>query len=329
MRRIIFLKENYDQFLNNTGKFHNSQAYFCVVCLISILKTKYRVTYSPKWKHVSPQTEIPDDFGRDARDQFIHAILDGEGGTCESLPVLIVAVGRRIGMPLKLVKAYRHLFIRWDDPKGTWNSPDGAPTPSQGEVFNIEATGPDVHRPSDAEYRYRWPRPIPTEYLKARIYLISLTPEEEELAEFLAARAYCLVRNHRIADSVTAMQWSCRLAPHNSLRKAELDHLVAFLGVLRHGPYLNQAVESMYPGQRQPVGPTWVYSNGHKVLVQIVKSEHLSRLLTIGMHYAVNLGLHLESHSVELPNGERGAAQIPARKLHFNLLVACWIELSV
>lgn len=141
VERIIFLKENFDQFLNNPGKFHNSQAYFCVVCMVSILKTKYGIGYNPKWKHVTPETGIDDDFGLDAKDQFIHAILDGIGGTCGSLPVFFVAIGRRIGMPLKLVKALRHLFMRWDDPEGLWNSPDGVPNPSQGEVFNIEATG--------------------------------------------------------------------------------------------------------------------------------------------------------------------------------------------
>jgi hypothetical protein len=150
VKHIIFLKENYDQFLGNPSKYHNSQAYFCVVCMITILKTKYGAFYNPKWKHVTPETEVPDEFGKDARDQFIHAILNGEGGTCGSLPVFIVAVGRRVGMPLKLVKAYRHPFIRWDDPEGYWNSPDGLPHPSQGEVFNIEATGPDVHRLTDA-----------------------------------------------------------------------------------------------------------------------------------------------------------------------------------
>jgi hypothetical protein len=326
VRRIIFLKENYDQFLNNPGKFHDSQAYFCIVCMISVLKTKYRVGYSAKWKHVTPETEVPDDFGRDSRDQFIHAILDGEGGTCGSLPVLIVAVGRRIGMPLKLVKAYRILFIRWDDPKGNWNSPDGAPNPSQGEVFNIEATGPDVHRLSDAEYRYRWPRAIPAEYLSAGIYLTSLTPEQE-LAEFLAARAYCLVRNGRIAHGVAAMRWACRLAPHNSLRKAELDRLTAHLEVLRRGPYLNQPV-ALFPELPQNLGPRWVDTNdGYKALVQILKPEHMAPMAVFGLQSAANVGLSLQRCSVELPNGHHAWAEVP-HQTSFRPMTAYWVELS-
>ncbi len=102
--RIIFLQQNYEQFLDDPAKFHHSQAYFCVVCMISILKTKYGAEYQPKWKHVTPETEVPDDFGKNAKDQFIHAIIDGEGGTCGSLPVYFAAVARRLDMPIRLLK---------------------------------------------------------------------------------------------------------------------------------------------------------------------------------------------------------------------------------
>lgn len=54
------------------------------------------------------------------------ALLLGGRGTCSSLPPLYVAIGRRLGYPLKLVKSFAHLFARWDN---------GA-----GERFNIECT---------------------------------------------------------------------------------------------------------------------------------------------------------------------------------------------
>ena len=326
VRRIIFLKENYDQFLNNPGRFYNSQAYFCVVCMISILKSKYRLFYSPKWKHVTPETEVPDDFGKDAKVQFIHAILNGEGGTCGSLPVFIVAVGRRIGMPLKLVKAYRHLFIRWDDRDGTWNSPGGVPNPSQGEVFNVEATGPDVHRLSDAEYRYRWPRAIPDEQLKSGIYLKSLTPEEE-LSEFLAMRAYCLLRNERLAEGIAALRWSSRLAPHNSLRKKELDHVMANVEVVQQGSYyINRPVETF--SKPQPIGPRWVQTNdGSRMLVQVLMPEHMTPMSVPGMNSSFSVGLSLQSVFVELPNGHRASAEVPTYTTG-QPMEAFWIELS-
>ena len=47
---------------------------------------------------------------RDSRDLLIHGMIDGPGGTCASMPVMYVAVGRRLGYPLKLVQSRGHLF---------------------------------------------------------------------------------------------------------------------------------------------------------------------------------------------------------------------------
>jgi hypothetical protein len=35
-------------------------------------------------------------------------------GTCSSMPVLYVTLGRRLGYPVKLVTAKAHLFVRWE-----------------------------------------------------------------------------------------------------------------------------------------------------------------------------------------------------------------------
>ena len=80
-----------------------------------------------------------------------------------------------------------------------------------GEVFNIEASGPDVHCISDEDYRTQWPIPIPEEYLAADIYIRSLTPAEK-LSEFLAARGRCLQYNGRIRKAIAVYKTACRLA---------------------------------------------------------------------------------------------------------------------
>ena len=41
---------NYYKFLNSPGRFNNSQACFCVVCMISVLQDNCGVRYDPKWK---------------------------------------------------------------------------------------------------------------------------------------------------------------------------------------------------------------------------------------------------------------------------------------
>jgi hypothetical protein len=56
-----------------------------------------------------------DGFFADPSKVFLHGLLGPERvGTCSSLPVLYVAVGRQLGYPLKLVTAKGHLFVRWE-----------------------------------------------------------------------------------------------------------------------------------------------------------------------------------------------------------------------
>ena len=79
----------------------------------------------------------------DSRDVFIHGLLDDDPnrrwGTCASIPVLITAVARRLGYPVGLAVAGRHIYARWED---------------DGVCFNIEASNPmGMTVPSDDEFR--------------------------------------------------------------------------------------------------------------------------------------------------------------------------------
>lgn len=224
--RTIFLKSNYDRFLNDPGRFYNSRAYFCIVCMVSTLKTKYGVKYNPKWEYITPETPTGNDcFGHDARDQFIHAILDGHGGTCASMPVFFIAVGRRIGLPLYLVKTMKHLFMRWDDPSGTWHFNGTLPSRT-GARFNIEATGRALHVLSDKHYRDVWPHPLSEKQIEAFNLLESLTPEQE-LAEFLVMRSWCSYYNGRLEQASTAAKFARLLAP-TAIRKERVDWLADY-----------------------------------------------------------------------------------------------------
>ena len=334
---IIFSKANCDVFLNNPGAFHNSQAYFCVVCMITVLKTKYGVEYNPKWFHVVPEKPVPDDFGKDAKDQFIHAILNGDGGTCGSLPVFFVAVGRRIGLPVFLVKALNHLFMRWDDRFGIWRGFSNVPAPYKGEVFNVEATGPEIHRLPDEEYRNGWPHPIPKDHLDTGIYLNSMPPVEE-LAEFLAQRANCFYFNDRLVDSYKALKWCVRLAPHNSIRKARLERLEEFIkAAMDEQPQFYQPVERLPRKQAEHVaaqpavekGPRWIQMNdGTRALMQIIRPTHLSPSGSVGTSSSWNVGIALQNCHVQLPNGHNAWAEVPIQTAH-QPMAAFWIELSM
>ncbi len=87
---------------------------FLCYFLLQVLQEDCGVRYNPARKF-QPNFCEPADL-------FIHGILDekGAGGTCASMPVVYVAIGRRLGYPLKLVEGREHLFFRWDDPGGTF-----------------------------------------------------------------------------------------------------------------------------------------------------------------------------------------------------------------
>jgi len=158
---------------------------------------------------------IEPDF-RESRDLFIHGIIDGPGGTCASMPVLYVAVGRRLGYPLKLVEAKGHLLFRWDDPFGKrFRIP---------ETFNVEGTGNGIGSFSDEHYR-KWPEAWNKAEIAAGCYLRSMS-RIEELAGFLGTRAECLGDNGRIGDAVQAYRWAAGLVPNDERPRNSLARLI-------------------------------------------------------------------------------------------------------
>lgn len=187
-------------FRNNLTEFENSEAYWRMLTLTSVLQVRYRVRYHPD--------RIDEMDWRDSRDVLLHGLLgESRTGTCPSLPVLIVAVGRRLGYPLRLALAVAHVFSRWDAPSG-------------GERLNIECHGNGIVAHPD-EYYHEWPvRWDPAtraaEAIRGpnRIYLRSLNPAEE-LAFFLCQRAHCLEVAGRWDEAITVYQSAARLWPHH------------------------------------------------------------------------------------------------------------------
>ncbi|OAI48017.1 hypothetical protein AYO44_08145 [Planctomycetaceae bacterium SCGC AG-212-F19] len=177
------------QFERNPADYHNSANYFRILAMITVLQKDLGVRYNP--------AKIDESVPLDTADTFIHGIIQGDGGTCASMPVLYVAVGRRLGYPLSLVSAKYHFFARWDEPA---------------ERFNIEATGRGLNCHPD-DY-YRMGRYLVSERAERLCgFLKSQTPAEE-LAGFLAQRAFRLFENYRYNEAEEAISWSSILAPN-------------------------------------------------------------------------------------------------------------------
>ncbi len=177
-------------FEKNPGRYFHSRNYFRILAMITILQRDLGVRYNP--------AKIPEDVPFETEDSFIHGVIQGDGGTCGSMPVIYAAVGRRLGYPLKLVLAKRHLFARWDDP------PDG-------ERFNIEGAGKGLNCYSDDHYR-RGLYEITPKQEAAHGYLHSLTPRQE-LAGFLHQRACHWAKVGKYREAVEALAWMASLTP--------------------------------------------------------------------------------------------------------------------
>ncbi len=182
-----------DRFHEERHKYQNSEAYFRVLALITCLQRDLGVHYNPY--------KILEDATFDPRDSFIFGVTAGLGGTCATLPVVYVAVGRRLGYPMKLAlakgpKAF-HCFARWEGE----------------ERFNIEGTNHGLTCHPDDYYRSGLYATTSEEESECQL-LRSMTPADE-LAMFLKERSLYLDETGRSGEAVDAMGWAAALVPAN------------------------------------------------------------------------------------------------------------------
>lgn len=186
------------RFRRDPAEFEHSEGFFRMTMLGVVLAEDFGVHYVHDKRGTPAEATTGDGFFADSRDVFLHGCLgERRAGTCSSLPVLYVAVGRRLGYPLTLVTTSQHLFVRWNEPR---------------ERFNIEATGRGVNRFSDDYYRH-WPSELTDADIKAEGYLKSLTPPQE-LAVFLSIRGMCWREAGQYEAAASSFRAAARLAPH-------------------------------------------------------------------------------------------------------------------
>lgn len=190
-------QRNHYRFERNPKDFENSENFYKMVILAVVLAEDFQVKYAQNKMVTVADARADDGFFADAHDVFLHGLLGTtRQGTCSSLPVLQVAVGRQLGYPLKLVTTKGHLFVRWEDAN---------------ERFNVEAAGNGVNRFPDDYYRH-WPLEVSDAEVQAEGYLKSLTPAEE-LAVFMSIRGMCWRDSRRYAEAAESFQAAARLAP--------------------------------------------------------------------------------------------------------------------
>ncbi len=229
-------KRNFHHYSDDPANSYNSTNFFEMLMMSVVLYDDFHVRYDPRWIE-SPEAIRPDDgFGRDSRDILIHGLVGSQRmGTCSSMPVLYVALARRLGYPVKLVTTKMHLFMRWESPT---------------EQFDMDATGKGLNEYTDEHYK-QWPYPITDEEIKAEGYLQSLTAAQE-LSVFLNIRAGCLYQAGRLQETVAALAAAEKLEPNwraNQVLLAQAEQQLANVSQqqarLSHDEQVNQMVEQV------------------------------------------------------------------------------------
>jgi hypothetical protein len=209
----------------------NSEPLWRMYCLTRVLWREQKLSYCEEEKDRDSEADWAD-----SNRHLIHGLLGAQRhGTCASLPVLLVAIGRRLDYPLFLVHSPGHVFCRWD---GT-----GHPNPAWRETRNIEFSGDLDSHP--VEYYYHRPVEWPPEWhvMERRrqpwpLYLRSLTPAEE-LASFLVQRAHAFEAYELFAEAWNSYAAACSLAPHNDAyqhfakecNRIHMDHVLKPWGI--------------------------------------------------------------------------------------------------
>jgi hypothetical protein len=230
--------------------------------LVTLVKRDFGIAYNPAI--AADRMAGKPGVLNDSRDIFINGVLDDSRkrrwGTCASIPVVVTAVARRLGYPVRLAVAGRHIFAKWEDSRA---------------YFHIEASNPmgmTVH--SDDEYRRKYVSPGEE---KSGYFLRSLRAAEE-FALYMTIRSECLISLARYEETLIWSARALQFAPDDP-RFAETAHYGLEMG-------LKQRSWNIRPKQKIPgPGDTTPFFVG-----DLLSEQELCLYSTIVAHYKESLG---------------------------------------
>ena len=200
------------EYARSPQTYDNSEARFRLSILADVLRKDIGLYYDcvPLLQH--PAGALVPQQGnlfQDPRQVFIHGVLLGETPPAPlTLTVIVTAIGRRLGYPLKLVTARTHAFVRWEDSK---------------DRINIEITSGGLRVLPDETYRE-----VCLKGLNAEVqdqYLRSFSPARE-LAVFLSRRAACFMEKGRVLDAEVCWADAWELDPTQQMTLESLRSMV-------------------------------------------------------------------------------------------------------
>jgi hypothetical protein len=213
---------HYYRFREHPEQFRNSLGYYQMMMLEQILVQDLGIQYNPDLALPQLDGQVPTmASGADSQNVFIHGLLNGNHlGTCASMPVLVTAIGRRLGYPVNLAGAKLHLYVRYED--------------YNGKHFNIEPTVTEGFlAPADDDYKNGNGRfPVTDEEIKDYGWLRPYS-NKEAFSQFLDNRGICLGDAKRYDEAREMFIRSASYAPDTPLRRQSLQQ---YLEELKNAP---------------------------------------------------------------------------------------------
>ena len=242
------------RFREHPDEFKHTEAYFRMAMLGTILVQDIGIQYNLGIAFPQLDGEKPTmAAGANSKDMFIHGLLaDNHFGTCASMPVLYVAIARRLGYPVNLASAKYHYYVRYED----WNN----------KHLNVEATMTQgFFTPTDDEYKYGQ-FPCTDKEINEYGWLRPLT-NKELLGHFLDTRAICLGDAKRYDEAKDMLLISASCFPDTPLRKVSLQKYLHQLKDAPLGDKIDDWRKEIVSWDAVP-GPRSFYFENRKIQVR-------------------------------------------------------------
>jgi hypothetical protein len=286
--------------------------------LVTVVKRSYGAAYNPEIIARKQSEHVP---MNNARDVFINGLLDENPhrrhGTCASIPVLIIAIARRLGYPVGLAVAGRHIIARWD---------------GEGLCFNIEASNRlGMVIQSDDEYRReliaKGNRP---DAVRNAYFLRTLTPLEE-FALFMTLRAECLIYAMRSAEALHVSARALQYAPADPIFTSWAIQSASMLirqrtkqfdlrdAELPEGVFAQKVQEYLKPHERANFLTIWAHRREVAKQIKLAQDayEEACRECPNGWHEQHDLQCFFQRHNV--PRRPSGIPKDSFARLRFQL----------
>ena len=201
-------KRRLPHFPKFAARYDNSLAKYKAVNLALAIQQELKCGYNMRLlKSGAVQDVRTPRFFRYSDDVFISGLLRTGKGSCSSLPVLFVALARRLGYPVRLAMTRSHLYCRWEDDR---------------ESFNMEISGEGVDDPPDGFYM--GPPFSPSKDEIRREGLLRALTNKEALGVFLETAGLNQEANDNLPRAVECYERALRCRPNSRYLNRLLEH---------------------------------------------------------------------------------------------------------